>query len=1583
MRPVSTSRRVMRRWVNASTAVAAGAALFVALPPTAALAAWTPATPADVRGVLVAPGQAPGGRPAWSADAHAVRGPRAVTWPSAGSATVDLTAAQATATATAGGLPVKVGQGLGSEGDVPSARMARKVTVTVADRAAVARTGMTGVMLAVGSADKSGGRITLSVDYSGFEHAYGGDYGSRLRLVRLPDCALSKPEVAQCQRGTPVPTSNDHAARTLGTELNLSATAPTVLMVTAAASGDNGDYTATDLSPSETWQVSAGSGDFAWSYPMRTPPGLGGPVPAVGITYASGSVDGLTSTTNNQGSWIGDGWSFWPGSIDRIYNSCTDDNPDHKTGDRCWLSDNATLSLNGHAGELIRSGNTWRLKKDDGTRIERLTDPARANGDNDNEYWKVTTTDGTQFYFGYNRLPWSPAGPDTNSTWTLPVNGDDDQEPCHGSSFAASFCTQAWRWNLDYVVDAHGNATAYYYTREAGAYARDNTPSQRTGYDRGGYLERIEYGLRRDTPTAAPLRVLFNTAERCLSGCWTGTAWASDPNPSAWPDTPWDQYCKAGPCTTQGSPTFWTARRLASVVTQVRNGSGYAAVDSWTLRHEFLNAGNGEGTPMWLRGVVHTGMVTSAGGGAVTEPETTFDPGAESLPNRVDGGSVQLSSLARWRIKTVTTASGGQVLVTYSPASDCSRSAPPDPANNTSRCMPAYRDAAGTAVLDWFHRYVVTRIDEDDLTTDQPTEVTSYDYLDAPAWHYTTDEITKDKFRTWSEWRGYGRVRIRHGDPNNRQTATEVRYLRGMDGDRAASGVRDVHVTDSWGGSVEDHEALQGFELEKIEFDGLNGPEISSTVKRPWRNGPTATRNRNGITVEAWMTAVESSRTRTALASGGFRTTQTASRFNSDGFAVSVDDLGDEALSGDETCTRTTYARNDGAWMIDKVAQTETLSVACAAAATPAARSTVLSRERSFYDSYTGDGSFGAPPTHGDLVRLEALDAWNGDQPVYVPTGRYGYDGNGRQIEAIDARGNRSTTGYSPANGGLVVETTVTNPRGHITVTTLDPAWGKPVRIVSPNGEVTDLTYDGLGNLTAVWLPGRDRAAQQSPNMRHTYLFRNAANQPTAVTSETLLPSGSGYRRTVALFDGWWRERQTQAQATGGGRLITDTHRDWMGNTGSVTAPYYDRTNGAVSTTLVYPQETVPSVTLYSFDGAGRQTEQLLVTAGVNRWRTTTRYAGDRIHVTPPSGGTATTSIRDARGNEVELRQYRSPALVGSTAAADFQATSYTYDLTGALRKVRDPAGNEWKYDYDLRGRQTDERDPDKGATHVTYDAVGNVLSTTSALNHTLWNSYDELNRKTSVRDGSASGPLLAEWTYDTLPNGKGRLTSSTRWVNSAAYTTRIDSYDTAGRPTATSLELPASAGALCASGTLTPCVYTTRITYKANGDPYETTLPAAGDLPAEKMRLGYTDVGAPNTLISDLASYVYAVTYNKLGMIIQRQLGRFGSRVVLNSVFDEPTKRLVASNVQLEQKPDAADYRYAYDDAGNVTRISDVPAGQPADDQCYRYDHVRRMTEAWTPASGDCAGAPSVAGLQAGAEGYWTGYTYDVTGNR
>jgi YD repeat-containing protein len=83
------------------------------------------------------------------------------------------------------------------------------------------------------------------------------------------------------------------------------------------------------------------------------------------------------------------------------------------------------------------------------------------------------------------------------------------------------------------------------------------------------------------------------------------------------------------------------------------------------------------------------------------------------------------------------------------------------------------------------------------------------------------------------------------------------------------------------------------------------------------------------------------------------------------------------------------------------------------------------------------------------------------------------------------------------------------------------------------------------------------------------------------------------------------------------------------------------------------------------------------VTNLVEKWRTTTAYGGDRTMVTPPSGGTPTTTVTDMEGRTVELLQHHS---------GTHTTTSYKYDRKGKLEKVVDTLGNEWSYKYD-RGR--------------------------------------------------------------------------------------------------------------------------------------------------------------------------------------------------------------------------------------------------------------------------------------------------------
>ncbi|SEA34004.1 toxin C-terminal domain-containing protein [Leifsonia sp. 21MFCrub1.1] len=76
------------------------------------------------------------------------------------------------------------------------------------------------------------------------------------------------------------------------------------------------------------------------------------------------------------------------------------------------------------------------------------------------------------------------------------------------------------------------------------------------------------------------------------------------------------------------------------------------------------------------------------------------------------------------------------------------------------------------------------------------------------------------------------------------------------------------------------------------------------------------------------------------------------------------------------------------------------------------------------------------------------------------------------------------------------------------------------------------------------------------------------------------------------------------------------------------------------------------------------------------------------------------------------------------------------------------------------------------------------------------------------------------------------------------------------------------------------------------------------------------------------------------------------------------------------------ANRQYTRNNAGDVTGIATTGAAG-TDTQCFGYDYLHDLTQAWTPANNDCSAAPS-AGNIGGAAPYWTSYAIDpATGNR
>ncbi|KAA2258829.1 hypothetical protein F0L68_23715 [Solihabitans fulvus] len=246
--------------------------------------------------------------------------PAAVAWPGTASATVDLSATTAgsrpPAHAPAGTLPVTIARGHETATDtITTQHGSGQVKVETVDHALADRAGIRGTLLQVTpTAGDTEGPISLSLDYSAFAAAYGADFGQRLHLVQYPVCVLSTPDKPECRQATPVESSNTPKTKhvtgqvTLPRSTNSMTTHPSAAgasssAVVAAVSGSNGgggDFTATSLAPTGSWTSGGSSGDFGYSYPITLPAAPGGKAPGVSLGYSSGSVDGLTSATNNQ-----------------------------------------------------------------------------------------------------------------------------------------------------------------------------------------------------------------------------------------------------------------------------------------------------------------------------------------------------------------------------------------------------------------------------------------------------------------------------------------------------------------------------------------------------------------------------------------------------------------------------------------------------------------------------------------------------------------------------------------------------------------------------------------------------------------------------------------------------------------------------------------------------------------------------------------------------------------------------------------------------------------------------------------------------------------------------------------------------------------------------------------------------------------------------------------------------------------------------------------------------------------------------------------------------------------------------------
>jgi len=1411
--------------------------------------------------------------------------------------------------------------------------------------------------------------------------------------------------------------------------------------VSAMSVGDSGagDYTSTSWSPSNDWTAGTSSGAFTYDYTVPVPPAVAGAAPDVRLSYSSQAVDAMTIRSNNQASWVGLGWDYQPGYIERLYVPCNTDGENSAWYDKCWKAPSGAaavkgayeLNFAGHTGALVETAtaNVYRLEDNPGWLIQHRTGaPSAGNADNDGEYWMIITNEGVRYTFGNGTEPTSNAL--TRSAWTIPVMGNNSGEPCYNAVKSLAICRQAYRWNLDRVEDTNQNVSSYFYTTETNKFAQMNSATTVTSYDRAGYLDHIDYGKRTGAESSiAPSRVLFSSVYRCTGGvsssdplnvangsCAAPTATSTD-----YPDAPVDQICSSSTnCSGHYAPTFFQTKRLDTITTQVASGASFTDVAKIALKQSFPSNTDGTSANLWMNFLQRRGLY----GGTVTEPVVYF--AGQLMNNRVDYNTgLGVVPMKKYRVNQVRNELGGQLLVEYGEPDACPQNGTSDSGwsgwyaqvdghwdTNTSDCAPTWFDPDGTGGsapgFGIFHKYLATAVTAHDDSAGSPDMRTEYGYGGGAGWRQESLQFANLPNMTWDDYRGYSTVTIDTGVVGAAHASRNVNtYFRGMDGDKYANGTsKSVSLTDYDGNSYPDAIYLTGYELQTRTFNA-SGYEVTSAWHQYWVgmgvSGPGVHDS------HAIRTAV--TRSRDALSAGGWRTHPISYTYDiALGVPIQVNDVGDLADPNDNRCattdyntTRTTVSATGTYWMINYPINEVLRSGACDTG-------TLLRHQGSLYDNST---TLGDVLYRGNLTGVLSYK----DASSYIRT-QAAFDLLGRPTSSTTGRGLVTSVSYSPATGwpasGITTSRVHQNSTnygggtGSLTLTSTivpSPAFGSPTSVTDENGQSTLEHYDALGRLTSVGRP-LDRTGTDSKVFSYvpaTVSGPVAWAAPARVQSLTNYNNTPDWITSYTYTDGWGRPRQTQTVSpyTAGGttfRIVSETQYDERGLVKDVSGPLSNALQ-AGSGMLTLSEASMLTYTKTAYDALARPVSQTLYGRQTGSDPTTAQaetdfyYYGDATLVTPPVGPQTKTSY-NVFGQTTAVRTYAS----SSSIQADYTLNN-AGDVTAITQtpsSTMTPATLSWTNGYDLLGRRTSASDPDVGTSTTTFDADGNTTDVTAG-GITLHTSYDDLNRPTSLTS-AAGAKVWTSTSYDTATLGKGKLAATTSYSGAAppsptpTVTHAVSSYDARGRLTGESWSFPDPRNTT--STVTVPYSYTydyaDRPLTQTYGAP--TGITGNGVFPAETITQAYqggANNGAPgDTTTSALSTSrpLASPQYNTIGMTALLGVGEIAGttgatagatqRYYYYDLIRYAPTRLATST----SAGSVSDTLLDYDANGTPTRISDTTNSQY---ECFTYEGYYRLKHAWTQTGSDCSAGDAGNTGTGSFQPYSRRYVYDLYNRR
>ena len=450
----------------------------------------------------------------------------------------------------------------------------------------------------------------------------------------------------------------------------------------------------------------------------------------------------------------------------------------------------------------------------------------------------------------------------------------------------------------------------------------------------------------------------------------------------------------------------------------------------------------------------------------------------------------------------------------------------------------------------------------------------------------------------------------------------------------------------------------------------------------------------------------------------------------------------------------------------------------------------------------------------------------------------YNYDAQGNLTEMLDAGGAISTFSYDDANvpHGL---TAYTDPLGRLQLKTVYDAEGRITRQTDATGNVVNISTDAVnnrqtikdrrGNTTVYDFDSRGNVTQVTDAKGGITKYAYDANDNEIEVTDPLgrktTRTYDAYGNVTSETDPLGRTATTVYNATGEATSIQDESGRKTTNVYNATGDLTSITNHAgAATNLGYAAATGSLLSIK--DALGQQTSYTYTKInGTTLKQTETAADGALTTYGYDTAGRVTSTARGmvlkpraATVTGTTRQTYDAQGNVLTSTDAVGNVTTYTYNAASELLTETDALNRLTKHEYSLRGERTKTTYPDGGLETWAFDANGNETQH-CVRNICTSQSYDQLDRVVSTTDALGK---VSTTVYDA---GGQVLSSADPLSNITQF-----QYDAGGRATITTDALGGtteqtydSAGNLASSKD--PLGQTTAYSYDAMGRRTTTTL--------------------------------------------------------------------------------------------------------------------------------------------------------------